>query len=430
MRQAWQCRLLVGALLALAPSLVEAAGFQLRENDAAGLGTAFAGTGSAADTPATVFDNPAGMVQLPGVQVQLGGSIAVPSFVFHGGARDAFGRPIAGADDRNGGNAAFIPHGFVTAAINSRLSVGLALTSPFGLATTYGSGFVGRYQADKTTLQTININPAIAYRVTDWLSIGAGLSAQYAEAGFSNFLNSSTIAAQTFGRPVSLPDGYFRLHGDSWSVGYNAGVLVQPRPGLNLGLAYRSRVQQDFSGTADFVMPAPLNLSNRFRNSGGTAKVVLPDTATLSVTQHFDPQWTAYGELTWTNWSQFKNLNVFRDDGTLISSTPERYHNSFFVAVGASYALSPDLVLRGGLAFDKTPTTDAYRTARVPDQDRYWIAAGLSYRVLARAFLDLGYAHLFVPDSSVHETSSTGDVLTGHYSSSVDLFSLGTRLTF
>ena len=96
MRQAWQCRLLVGALLALAPSLVEAAGFQLRENDAAGLGTAFAGTGSAADTPATVFDNPAGMVQLPGVQVQLGGSIAVPSFVFHGGARDAFGRPIAG----------------------------------------------------------------------------------------------------------------------------------------------------------------------------------------------------------------------------------------------------------------------------------------------------------------------------------------------
>ena len=75
----------------------------------------------------------------------------------------------------------------------------MALTSPFGLATTYGSGFVGRYQADKTTLQTININPAIAYRVTDWLSIGAGLSAQYAEAGFSNFLNSSTIAAQTLG---------------------------------------------------------------------------------------------------------------------------------------------------------------------------------------------------------------------------------------
>ena len=417
-------------LAVAAPHLVQAAGFQLREDSAVGLGQAYAGAASAADTPSTVFDNPAGMTQLPGVQIQLGAAAAIPSFVFHGSATNALGRPIAGADGRDGGNAALIPHAFVTAAINDRLSVGLALTVPFGLATTYGANFVGRYQADKTTLETININPAIAYRITDWLSIGAGLSVQYATADFSNFIDTSAIASQSFGRLVSLPDGYFRLRGDSWSVGYNGGILLKPRSDLNIGIAYRSRVQQDFSGTADFIVPAPLNLNSAFRSSGGTAKLVLPDTATLSLTERLNPRWTLYGEFSWTNWSQFKDLNVVRTNGSPISSTLERYHDAVFVTLGASYALSPDLTLRGGLAFDQTPTRDLYRNARLPDQNRYWLAAGLSYRILPRTMLDLGYAHVFIPNSTIREVSATGDVLIGRYLSSIDLVSLGTRFTF
>ncbi|GAC1347529.1 MAG: outer membrane protein transport protein [Acetobacteraceae bacterium] len=407
-----------------------AAAFQLREDSAVGLGTAFAGTGSAANTPATVFDNPAGMTQLPGLQIMLVGSLIAPSYVFHGSASNALGRSITGRDGVDGGNLGLVPYGYVTYKATPDLALGLGITSPFGLATTYPSNFVGRYQADKTDLKTININPSIAYQLLPWLSVGAGVSAQYGRAEFSSFVNASSVAASVLGRAVALPDGYFRLRGDNWAFGYNLGVLVQPGPGTNIGLSYRSRVQQDFSGMADYIMPAPLNLSSRFRSSRGTAKLVLPDTATVSLTQALSPQLTVSADVTWTNWSQFKQLSALRDDGTLLASTPQHYDNSYFVSLGAAYRLNERLTLRAGTAYDKSPVSNVYRTARVPDEDRAWLALGASVKVLANMTLDAGYAHVFVLDSRIREVSATGDVLTGRYANHIDIISLGTRMQF
>ena len=407
-----------------------AAGFQLKEDSAAGLGQAFSGAGSAADTPSTVFDNPAGITQLDGFQVQLGSTVIGPSAAFSGSARTVFGRPVAGTADANAGNTALVPHLFATYRFSPQLAAGLGITAPFGLATTYPSNFVGRYQADKSDLRTININPSIAYQPVPWLSLGAGVSAMYARAVFSSYLNSSTIATSLFGRPVALPDGHFNLRGNDWAFGYNFGILVKPTADLNIGLTYRSRVQQNFSGQVTYIVPAPLSSSSRFANSGGTAKLVLPDTVGLSVTQRVTPQLDVSLDVNWTNWSQFKNLNSFRSNGTPISSTPQRYKNSFFVAVGGSYKLDDKLTLRAGTAFDKTPTSDPYRTARVPDGDRFWLAGGLSYKILPSTTVDFGYAHIFVRDSKINETSATGDVLTGTYSNSIDIVSLGTRMQF
>ena len=407
-----------------------ASGFQLKEDSAVGLGSAFAGAGSAAGTPSTVFDNPAGMMQLPGLQIQLGGTLIAPSASFSGGARNTFGLPIAGTSSANAANLGLVPHLFATYRINPQWAVGLAITSPFGLATSYPSGFVGRYQADKTDLRTININPSIAYQPLPWLSLGAGFSAMYARAVFSTFINSSTAAASVLGRPIALRDGYFRLRGDDWAFGYDFGVLIKPTPITNIGLTYRSRVQQNFSGSADYIVPTPLNLSSRFASSGGTAKLVLPDTAGISVTHRLSPQLEVAIDLDWTNWSQFKQLNAFRSNGTLISSTPERYKNTFFLSAGGAYQIDDRLTLRAGTAFDKTPVSDAYRTARVPDEDRFWLAGGLSYKVLPNATVDFGYAHIFVRDSKINELSATGDRLTGTYSNSIDIVSLGSRMQF
>lgn len=415
---------------ALLPGLAHGAAFQLKEDSAVGLGTAFAGSASSAEAPSTVFDNPAGMTQLPGLQVQGGGTVIVPSFVFHGTNRSALGLPVTGSDNRDGGNVALVPSGFVTYKVNPNLSLGLALTTPFGLTTTYGPGFVGRYQADKTELKTLNINPAIAYQVTSWLSLGAGMSAQYGRAEFSSVLNGRTLAFQATGKPLPLADGYFRLRGDDWSFGYNVGALVQPGPHTNVGLTYRSRVEHQFEGTANFIVPAPLNSSARFASSGGNAKLVLPDTATASITQGIGPNLTVYAEVAWTNWSQFKTLNAFRDSGTLLSSTQQHYHNSFNASLGAAYKLNDALTLRAGTAFDKTPVSNAYRTARVPDQDRTWLAIGASYKVIPSTTVDFGYAHVFVKDSRLDEISATGDRLQGRYTNSIDIVSVGTRSAF
>ena len=428
----FRLRLLASAavLTALGVGNAYAAAFQLKEDSAVGLGTAFAGAGSAANTPATVSNNPAGMTQLPGLQVALGSSVIVPSATFRGSAVNAFGRPIAGVDNSDAGNVAFVPYGFATYKVTPELAVGLALTSPYGLVTTYSPNFVGRYQADKTDLRTININPSIAYQVLPWLSVGAGVSAQYGRAVFETFVNSSTVATSALGRPVALPDGYFRLGGDSWAFGYNFGVLIQPGPHTNIGLTYRSRVQHDFDGTASYNVPAPLSLNPAFRTSGGRAKLVLPDTAGLSITQGIGPALTVYADVTWTNWSQFKTLKAFRSDGTLLNSQVQNYDNSYFVSLGAAYQLNDKLTLRAGTAYDKSPVSNAYRTARVPDNDRTWLAVGASYKVLEGTTVDAGYAHVFVLDSRIRETSPTRDVLTGRYSSMIDIVSLGTRTQF
>lgn len=418
------------AALVAAPQDVYAAAFQLKENSALGLGTAFAGEGSAANTPATVFANPAGMTQLPGLQIATGLSGILPSLDFRGSARDAFGRPISGATNREGGDGAVVPHAHVSYKVTPDLSVGLSLTSPFGLATYYGPGFVGRYHADKTDLKTININPAVAYQLAPWLSVGAGFSAQWSRAEFASSINSSTVAARATGRPVALRDGYFRLRGEDWSFGWNVGVLLQPGPATRVGLTYRSRIQQDYEGTVTYDTPLPLSLSPAFRSGDGRAKLVLPDTAGASITQGVGPNWTVYADVTWTNWSQFKNLNAYRPTGELLTSTPQRYDNSYFVSAGAAYKFNEALTLRAGTAYDKSPVSDAYRTARVPDENRVWLAIGASYAVLPGVTVDAGYAHVFVKDSSLNEVNATGDVLTGRYRNSIEIFSLGTRTVF
>lgn len=412
-----------------------AAAFQLKEVSALDLGNAFAGAGSAADSAATVFTNPAGMTQLPGLQVAAGLSLILPSFRFRGTARDGAGRLTSGGSDRDGGHSAIVPYNHVSYRVTPDLAVGLSLTSPFGLATYYGPGFAGRYQADKTDLKTLNINPAVAYQVTPWLSVGGGVSAMYARAQFASSINASAIASDAARRPVALRDGFFRLRGDDWSVGYNFGVLVQPGPATRIGLAYRSRVQQDFSGTVTYDVPPQL-LANaagrqRFRSGAGNAKLVLPDTASLGITQGLGEDWTVSAEVAWTNWSQFKSLTATRNDGAVLTSQPQRYDNSYFVALGASYRLTDSLTLRGGVAYDHSPVSNAYRTARVPDASRTWLAIGASYTVLPGVTVDAGYAHLFVQDSRIDEVQErTRDRLQGEFRNRVDILSVGIRTMF
>ena len=424
------CWVIASVVIGLVPQVAVAAAFQLRENDTVSVATASAGAASAADTPGTVFNNPAGMTQLPGLQVQLGAAVVAPQAVFHGTAVNALGQPIAGADGIDGTDTALVPHGYVSDQITPKLAVGIALTAPYGLSTSYGGSFVGRYVADKTSLETININPAVAYQVLPWLSLGAGVSAQYGEVEFTNFINSSAVAFAATGHPAALPDGYTNLRGSDWAFGYNFGALIQPWRQTNIGLTYRSRVQHDVPANVNFVVPAPLGGSPLFRNGAATAKVVLPDTASLSVTQHIGADWTVYAGASWTNWSQLKSLTAVRDDGTVLSSMPTRYVDTVYVSAGASYRVDEKLTVHGGAAYDPSPVPNATRSTRIPDQDRYWLALGFSYQILPRVTVDVAYAHAFVDDGRIREMSATGDVLSGISSDSIDVGSVGTRLRF
>ncbi|MBE9014097.1 outer membrane protein transport protein, partial [Pseudanabaenaceae cyanobacterium LEGE 13415] len=147
-----------------------------------------------------------------------------------------------------------------------------------------------------------------------------------------------------------------------------------------------------------------------------------PDTISLGAYQRISPQVALVGDVTWTNWSRFKELRVDFDNPAQADLVqPENWKDTFRLGLGVKYDASPALTLRAGIAFDPSPVRDEFRTARIPDSDRTWIAIGASYRPSPSISLDIGYAHLFVKNASIDQLGSAGDRLRGEYSSNVNI---------
>ena len=151
------------------------------------------------------------MIGLSGNLVSGDLSIVVPSAVFSGIGRDAARRPISGSNGGDAGSAQPVPAVYGIYDFSPNLKFGLALTVPFGLKSQYDSGWMGRYQAIKSDLEIINVNPNLAYRISDWLSVGGGPAIQHASAELSNAINSTSVAR--IANPLlppgfTLPDGF------------------------------------------------------------------------------------------------------------------------------------------------------------------------------------------------------------------------------
>jgi long-chain fatty acid transport protein len=408
-------------------------GFQVRENSAAALGNAFAGAAATAEDPSVIANNPAAMIGLSGNQVSGNIAAVIPSAVFSGRAFTAFRQPISGGNGGDAGSAQPVPaaYGFYDAGPD--LKFGLAVTAPFGLETQYDSDWVGRYQAIKSDIETININPNLAYRLTDWLSLGGGPAIQQAHAEFSNAINATTVARLAnplLPAGLTLPDGTARVTGNSWSVGFAAGAFAEVSPGTRLGASYRSQISHRIDGTATFSVPSVLAASPRFQNTSARADLKTPDVISLAASHQIAPGLTLLAEVQWTNWSVVKNLRIERPDGSALSDQPEQWHNTWFGSIGATWRPDPNWTFRGGLAFDPTPIRNEFRTARLPDSDRYWLAVGLGYGWTPDLRFDAAYAHIFAAAPSIDEVSPTGDVLTGRYSNHIDIVSLSATLRF
>ncbi len=432
-----RCKRLAASLTAAGiglalPEACLGSGFQLRENSAAALGTAFAGAAVSADDPSVIANNPAAMIGLSGNRVSGDISIVVPSLVFSGAGLTAARQPIGGASGDAGG-AQPVPAAYGLYDASPDLKFGLALSVPFGLSTQYNRGWVGRYQAIKSEIETININPVIAYRIADWLAVGGGPAIQHLNTELSNAINSTAVARLAnpfFPAEFSLPDGFARVTGDSLSIGYTLGMLAEILPSIRLGASYRSQISHTVDGAATFDVPAPLAASPRFQNTPARADLKTPDIVSLAASYQVSPELTVLTEVQWTNWGVVKNLRIERPDGSSIIDQPEQWHGTWFGSVGATYRPDPRWTFRGGVAFDPTPVREAFRTARLPDSDRYWLAVGIGYAWTADLRFDAAYVHIFGGGASINEVSPTGDLLVGRYSDHVDIVSLSATLRF
>ena len=386
-------------LAAAATSAAYAGGFMLTEQSVAGLGRAYAGAGIVGDDLSAVWYNPAGMVLLPGTQFQMG---AVMAYLDLGvtAKKDMFGRPSTDTD--NGAKHGVpIPNMFLTHQINDDMWFGIGVTVPFGMATEYKRTWALADHGMNAEVKVFDINPNMAWRVTDTLSVGAGMSLQYVTAHFESAKNSGGNMA------------YGRLSADGWAWGGNLGVMWQPTDTLRFGLAYRSQVNHHADGTYKFGIrgvkgigadgkPIPggnFDAKGYLLSANGKAEMSAPNVVTLTGTWEATQALRLSALVRWTDWSSFDTLPVSNDiqmpgvGGT--TKMPYHWKDSWLFTAGADYKINDAVTVRAGAGYEISPVDDdKYRSATIPDTDRLWLSLGATWHVNNKLQGDFGLAYL------------------------------------
>mgnify|MGYP000002154713 CR=1 FL=1 len=410
-------------------SLSYGAGFAIQEQSVTGLGRAFAGSAAVADDASTIFFNPAGLTQLEHAEVDVALHYIKPKSDFTDGGSTVpnlggggfFGQALTGGDGNDAGKEAFVPNFYYAQPINDKMAVGLGINAPFGLVTEYNDTWKGRYHAVKSDLKTININPTISFEATDKLSLGFGLDLQYIDVELTQMADLGGLG----GFPQAA-DGKVKLNADDWSWGYNIGLTYQIQEATRLGLSFRSKISHSLEG------------DGKLKNAAGTkiadenikANVTLPESLSLAVHHQLNEKWAVMADATWTRWNRFQALIITSDNGTFDQNKEEKWENTMRYGLGVDYKHNDKWTFRGGIAYDETPISNDYRTARIPGNDRKWVAIGASYNATKNMTVDAGYTHLFVSDPKIDETDSKGYNLKGKYDASVDILGVQMRWLF
>lgn len=464
--------LLPALMLGLCAGATHAAGFQLLEQNASGIGASFAGSAALAEDASTVFFNPAGMTLLAPDKkhVSAGVDLINLSTKFSDrGSTAAVAQALGGGDGGEAGGIAGVPHGYFVMPLTERINFGLGIGAPFGLKTEYDADWKGRYLARRSAVETININPSLSFKVNDQLSLGIGANWQRLQGEFSSAVNNRAIvggiAQQLAANPLTrllagavnaqvqnAGTGHSEIEGDDDAWGYNLGILYKISPETRLGLSYRSKIKYHLNGSARFSSDTGLTntmnilgvapqvaamVSAALPSRGGAihSDIELPDTWILSTVHQVNDQWDLMGDISWTGWSSIQRLDFkYADNGQTFSSTREEWRDTLRAAVGTRYRMDNNWTWRFGLAYDQTPVADDNRTPRMPDGDRTWLSFGGRYNLDDNSAIDFGYAHLFVKKVTINDDAdSTANVygnLLGRYKSSVDILGVQYSVSF
>lgn len=402
-------------------SPAQAGGFAVREQSAYGQGASFAGI-AAGGAPSAMFWNPATMTQTTGLTTESTAALILPHSV---------NTPLPGSTllalggSGNIGDTAFVPSSYAIWQAMPNIWLGLSMNAPFGLSVSPPAQWAGLSYARDTDAKTYNFTPSIAVRINEMLSLGFGVQVQYMTVDFN-----SGVAV--------LPAGAnnVQLEGNGFGFGVTAGLTFTPTPTTQIGLGWRSAINQDIEGT----MNVPAALVPVSTPGGIETTARLPDIVTLGIRQRLGATpWTLLGTIEWSNWSRIGTSNILQAGGlpALVNGAPVRlpfeYEDGWFYSVGVEYNWSPALTLRAGLGFETSPITDRERTPRIPDNDRTWLSIGASYNWSDKLSFDIAYTHIWVKDADINITAASGNPwfagvnYIGTAESHLDIFAVGLR---
>lgn len=409
-------------LVFLSSPEARASAFQLFEQNASGLGNAFAGSAAVAEDASTTWWNPAGMSRLPsGRHVLFAGHLISPSLEFSNRASQPspLGNTALTGNGGDAGDTSFVPNAYFVTSLVGGWSFGVGVNVPFGLSTEYDAGWIGRFQGIRSEVKTLNINPSVAYRLGERASIGFGVSYQRGEIDL--------LTAVPLGVGLESQNST-SIDGDAW--GFNAGVLFDITPATRLGVHYRSSLDYEMDGTTSVTgVPA----------AGSRVKLDLETPANLSfsVAHRLNDRLQLLGDITWTEWSRIDRLPLIRTSGPASGATLDTltfgFDDTWRIAIGANYRWNGPWTLKAGVAFDQSPVPNAAtRSVRLPDEDRYWLSAGASYRLSENGRVDFGYTYVHIKDADINnDQRATGrGLVNGTYDASTHILSVQYQHSF
>ncbi len=473
-------RLLALALtfgVAALPTPVFASGFQLVEQNASGLGNAFAGQAAGVKNASAIYFNPAALTGVKGWNlvasvepIGVGATFTNSASTVPSAGGVPFPVPL-GSEGGDAGKWIPVPNAYLSGQVTEKVWVGISFNVPFGLETDWKEApWMGRFHAMKSKVEAYNVNPTIAFKVNDAFSIGVGanwqhlkadLGQQVAYGGTAYFGSVAALvglgvpqaqAAALLGATLvpQLPQGLATevpalISGDSNAWGWNAGALVKLGDQAHVGVTYRSKVKHDVTGTVEFtgvptitlpgtLAPIATGLNAKFANGPVNTTIELPDTISVAASWENDNV-EVLADYTYTGWDKIQSLDIKREgQAENFSSVPLNFVNTFRVGLGVNVKVNEKFKVRLGTAYDKAPVQDQYRTPRLPDDNRVWAAGGFEWKLSQKATVDVGYAHIFVSGDSPsllpnQETpaSTPAGALVGVYNETVDV--LGVQLT-
>jgi len=390
---------------------------------AAGMSNAFSGQ---ADDPSAIFYNPAGITQLSGTQVLAGTAIVYLDSVFRSST--------TGESTHLQDQFPLVPHLYVTHRFqkwDERLSVGLGAYTPFGIVVDWPDNWQGRFDSTDAKLRVTIYNPVVAFQATKRLSVAAGVRVADVAAEFEQKFNIGTGESKVRGYDLT-----------AHPIGWNTGLLYRLTETTSVGLQFRSELQAKLKGQADLNGPgaAALGSANGFATAGFQSNIKLPPQVVGGMSTKIIPRWTINADIEWEGWKTLGSLPRDYVGSTVLDSVSTRlWKNSWVYRLGAEYAATDRVSVRGGFFYDETPIPDNTFDANIPNANLYAFTTGLGYKWNAATF-DVGYLIGFYEkrsiDSSTLDPNNRGGTLGlgppafGSYSTTAHVLTMSVTFKF
>ena len=383
--------------------VTHAAGFQLAEYSATGLGRAYAGEAAMADNAGAQWRNPAMLTYLEGTQVSVGAIYVDPNIDIDGTSTSLTGSQTS-SNASDFAHSAVIPNFYVSHKYSEKLAIGFAAGTNYGMETDLGTDFGGANHGNEASVMSMELNLNAAYQVLDNVSVGGGIRYVIADGSFG------AVSTKNSAVPVPTGSTLKYMEGDDTAWGWQVGTAWQINDNHRIGFTYKSEVDLTLEGNAEGVAFDSIanDIGSPVKSKyNGSMELALPATAELASFHQLTEKVAVHASINWTNWSSFKELVAdIPEFGTERTQEikQENWEDNYRFAIGTTYQMTPKLALRSGIAYDTSAVSEEHRTATIPETDRTWLSIGAGYQWSEQLTLDAGFTYILAKDAKMHET--------------------------